>query len=67
MLHRDEGFEEWELAEAARDYIHMHLNKPDDKICFVPYRDVPSGLVKHIKFAYEPATGWVYVDNSQFS
>lgn len=67
MLHRDEDFEEWELAEIAKDYIQLHLRNPDDKICFVPYKDIPSGQTKHVKFVYEEATGWMYVDNSQHS
>jgi hypothetical protein len=65
MLHRDGDFEQWELADAARSYIEIFLKKPDDKICYVPYKDVPSGKVKHIKFVYEESLGWVYVDNSQ--
>lgn len=66
MLHRDEDFEEWELAEAAKEYIPMYLRKPDDKVCYVPYKDVPSGEVKHVKFVFINDQ-WVYADNSQFS
>jgi hypothetical protein len=65
MLHRDGDFEEWQLAEMARNYIPLYLKKKDDKVCFVEYRDVPSGKNKFIKFVYEEAIGWVYVDNSQ--
>lgn len=67
MLHRDEDFEEWQLAELARDYIPMYLRKPDDKVCYVEYKDVPTNSIKHVKFVYEEAVGWVYVDNSQHS
>lgn len=66
MLHRDESFEEWQLAEAALQYIPLYLRKKDDKICYVPYKDVPTNSIKHVKFVYVNEQ-WVYADNSQFS
>jgi hypothetical protein len=65
MLHWDGDFEEWQLAELAQSYIKLYLKRPGDQVCYVPYKDVPSSSVKHIKFVYEEAIGWVYVDNSQ--
>jgi hypothetical protein len=57
MLHRDGDFEEWQLAEIAKGYIPLYLRNPDDKVCYVEYKDVPSGKIKHIKFVHEEATG----------
>lgn len=65
MLHRDEDFEEYQLAYHAKEYIDLFLRKPDDKIVYVPYRDVPTNSIKYVKFVYEEATGWIYVGNSQ--
>lgn len=67
MLHRDQDFEEWQLAYAAREYIPLYLKRESDKVCYVPYRDVPTNSIKHVKFVYEESVGWVYADNSQFS
>jgi hypothetical protein len=59
-------FEEWELAERAKDYIELYA-KPGDTVCYIPYRDVPTQSEKHVKFVYVEAVGWVYADNSQDS
>jgi hypothetical protein len=67
MLYRDNDFEEWQLAEKARAYIPLYLKRKDDRVCYVDYKDVPTGTIKQIKFVYEEATGWMYVDNSQHS
>jgi hypothetical protein len=66
MLHRDYDFAEWQLAKAAKEYIPVYLKREEDKICYVPYKDVPSDLVKYVKFVFEEAVGWMYVDNNQF-
>lgn len=66
MLHRDQDFDEDQLADAAREYILLHLRKETDTVCYVPYKDVPSGEVKHVKFV-KILNQWVYADNSQFS
>jgi hypothetical protein len=65
MLHRDGDFEEWQLARVAKSYIPVYLKNEGDKVCYVPYKDVPSGKVKYIKYIYEDAAGWIYADNSQ--
>jgi hypothetical protein len=65
MIRREGDFEEWELAESAFRFIPLYLREKDDQIFYIPYLDVPSGEKKHIKYAFEPAIGWVYVDNSQ--
>lgn len=62
MLQRLGDFEEWELADAARKYIDLYKK---GSVCYVPYKDVPSGKKKFIKFVYEESTGWLYVDNDQ--
>jgi peptidase E len=66
MLHRDLDFDEDALAYKARDYISMFLRKESDQVCYVPYKDVPSGQTKYVKFVKVLAT-WVYVGNSQFA
>jgi hypothetical protein len=66
MLHRDEDFQEWQLAEAAKEYIPLYLRNPEDRVCYVEYRDVPTNSIKHVKFVYLNDQ-WVYADNSQFS
>ena len=67
MLHRDGEFEEWNLAAHARKYIPLYLKKKDDKVVYIPYRDVPSDSVKYVKYVYEEAIGWVYLGTSQYS
>jgi hypothetical protein len=64
MLHRDGFFEEWQLTEVARKDIPFYLKNPDDKVVYVPYKDIPSGEKKYIKYTWLNEQ-WVYVDNSQ--
>lgn len=64
MLHRDGSFEEWQLAEVARKDIPFYLKNPDDKVVYVPYKDIPSGEKKYIKYGLVDGK-WLYMDNSQ--
>jgi hypothetical protein len=57
-------FDEWEVAEAAQEYIKWYLKKNDDTVCYVPYMDGNVGEKKFIKFALLNGQ-WVYIDNSQ--
>lgn len=66
MLHRDRDFEEADLVYKARDYICLHLRKENDEVVYVPYKDEPSGQIKHIKFV-KVLSQWCYVGNSQFA
>ncbi|OLY92500.1 hypothetical protein SAMN05444008_102380 [Cnuella takakiae] len=61
MLQRAGDFDEWELAEAARKYIPIYKK---GEVCKVPYKDLPTGKVKHVEF-YLVDGQWLYVDNDQ--
>ncbi len=61
MLHRSADFEEWQLADYARQYIPLYKR---GQVCFVPYIDDPTGEKKFVKFVWLNEQ-WVYVDNSQ--
>lgn len=65
MLHRLGDFEEWQLAEAGKEYIVFYVKK-GNTVCYVPYIDDPSGEMKFIKYVFLN-NQWIYVDNSQFS
>lgn len=64
MLTFQGRFNEWEVAESAKDYIKWYL-KAGDQVCYVPYMDGNEGKKKFIKFALLNDQ-WVYIDNSQY-
>lgn len=65
MIHRAGDFEEWQLADYVLKSGLVQLYAKGE-VSYVPYKDLPSGEVKHVKFAWLNDQ-WVYVDNSQNS
>lgn len=67
MIKRNGEWEEEQLAKFVQDrgYIDLYARK-GDRVVYVPYKDLPTKTVKHIKFVYLN-NQWIYVDNSQFS
>lgn len=65
MLHLLAGYDEWQIAEAARRYISLYA-KPGDTVCYVPYVDDLRREQKAVKFVYINDQ-WIYADNSHES
>jgi hypothetical protein len=64
MLTRGGPFDEYELAEKAKEYIPLYTTAPSMKNieeCFIPYREASTGKVNYVVFTWL-AGQWVYTD-----
>ena len=64
MLTYDGPFNEYELAEKAKEYIPLYTSSPsmkDKEECQIPYRKASTGKVNYVVFTWL-ASQWVYTD-----
>ena len=64
MLTYDGPFDEYALAEKAKEYIPLYSSAPgmkDKEECYIPFRKASTGKVNFIVFTWLVGQ-WVYTD-----
>jgi len=64
MLTYDGPFDEFSLAEKAKEYIELYTSAPSmqgKEECLIPYRKASTGKVNYVVFTWL-AGQWVYTD-----